>query len=55
MLCLLTGAAAAQSARHIADAKDWKLSDVDLKIADGSAVTVTDSTDVTGLPQVAAK
>jgi len=26
-----------------------------LAIADGSAVTVTDSSDVTGLPQVAAK
>jgi polygalacturonase len=45
----------AQSAGHIADAKDWKLSDMDLKIADGSAVMVTDSTDVTGLPQVAVK
>jgi len=45
----------AQSAGHIADAKDWKMSDMSLAIADGSAVTVTDSSDVTGLPQVAAK
>jgi len=45
----------AQSAGHIADAKDWKMSDMSLAIADGSAVTVTDSSDVMGLPQVAAK
>jgi len=45
----------AQTAGHIADAKDWKMSDMLLAIADGSAVTVTDSSGVTGLPQVAVK
>jgi polygalacturonase len=45
----------AQSAGHIADAKDWKMSDMLLTIADGSTVAVTDSSGITGLPQVAAK
>jgi polygalacturonase len=45
----------ARTAGHIADAKNWKMSDMSLAIADGSAVAVTDSSGVTGLPQVAAK
>ncbi len=45
----------AQTAGHIADAKDWKMSDMSLKIADGGVVAVTDSSDVAGLPQSAGK
>ena len=44
----------AASAGSIADAKDWSFSDDKLTIADGSAVRVTDSTNVTGLPAAAA-
>lgn len=40
----------AASAGSIADAKDWSFADDKLTIADGSAVKVTDSTNVTGLP-----
>jgi polygalacturonase len=40
----------AATAGHIADAKDWKFSDVSLVTTDKSAVAVTDSTNVTGLP-----
>jgi polygalacturonase len=40
----------AETAGHITDAKDWKFSDVSLVIADKSAVAVSDSTNVTGLP-----
>jgi polygalacturonase len=40
----------AASAGTIADAKDWSFSDVKLTIADGSAVKLVDSTNVTGLP-----
>jgi polygalacturonase len=40
----------AASAGTIADAKDWSFADDKLTIADGSAVKVTDSTNVTGLP-----
>ena len=44
----------AASAGSIADAKDWSFADDKLTIADGSAVRVTDSTNVTGLPAAAA-
>jgi len=44
----------AASAGSIADAKDWSFSDDKLTIADGSAVRVTDSSNVTGLPAAAA-
>jgi len=40
----------AASAGTIADAKDWAFSDIKLTTADNSAVKVTDSTNVTGLP-----
>ncbi len=40
----------AASAGSIADAKDWSFADDKLTIADGSAVRVTDSNNVTGLP-----
>jgi len=40
----------AQTAGHIADAKDWKLSDLSLEIADGSSVALTDDVNVAGLP-----
>jgi polygalacturonase len=43
----------AASAGSIADAKDWSFADDKLTIADGSAVKVTDSTNVTGLPTAA--
>lgn len=39
----------AQSAGHIADAKDWIFKELSLQIGDGSKVKVTDSSDVTGL------
>jgi len=41
----------AATAGSIADAKDWTISDIHLAIADGSAVKVTESTNVTGLPE----
>ena len=44
----------AASAGSIADAKDWSFSDDKFTFADGSAVKVTDSTNVTGLPAAAA-
>jgi polygalacturonase len=40
----------AASAGSIADAKDWSFSDDKFTFADGSAVKVTDSSNVTGLP-----
>jgi polygalacturonase len=40
----------AATAGSIADAKDWSFADDKLTIADGSAVKVTDSTNVNGLP-----
>jgi polygalacturonase len=40
----------AASAGTIADAKDWTFSDITLVTKDDSAVKVTDSTNVTGLP-----
>jgi len=40
-----------EHAGYIADAKDWTFADVSLKIADGSTVKLTDSVNVTGLPQ----
>jgi len=40
----------AQTAGHIADAKDWKFSDVSLTIADGSVVALSDASDITGIP-----
>jgi hypothetical protein len=43
----------AASAGSIADVKDWSFADDKLTIADGSAVKVTDSTNVTGLPATA--
>ncbi len=43
----------AQSAGHIADAKDWVFKDLSLVTLDGSAVKLTDSTGVTGLRQEA--
>ena len=44
----------AASAGTIADAKDWSFADDKLTIADGSAMKVTDSSNVTGLPAAAA-
>ena len=41
----------ADTAGHISNAKDWKFSSIALTIADHSAVDLTDSFDVTGLPQ----
>jgi len=38
------------TAGHIADAKDWKFSDVSLLTADKSSVSVSDSMGVIGLP-----
>ncbi|MDR3734084.1 MAG: glycoside hydrolase family 88 protein [Acidobacteriaceae bacterium] len=43
----------AQHAGHIANAKDWTFADVSLKIADGSSVSLQDSTNVTGLSKAA--
>jgi polygalacturonase len=40
----------AATAGSIADARDWTFSDIKLTIADDSAVKVTDSTNVSGLP-----
>ena len=40
----------AQTAGSISNAQNWKFSDVHLQTVDGSAVKVTESTDVTGLP-----
>jgi hypothetical protein len=40
----------AAKAGSIANAKDWTLSDINVAAADGSAVKLTDSADVTGLP-----
>jgi len=40
----------AGTAGHIADAKDWKFTDLSLTTTDHSKVAVTDSTNVTGLP-----
>ena len=40
----------AATAGHIGDAKDWVFKDLSLTTADGSAVQVIDSTNVTGLP-----
>jgi polygalacturonase len=40
----------AATAGSIADAQNWTFSDLKLVIADGSAVKVTESTNVTGLP-----
>ncbi len=45
----------AVDAGTIADAKDWIFSDIKLTTTDGSAVEVTNSTNVTGLPTVAPK
>jgi polygalacturonase len=45
----------AQTAGHIANAKDWKLSDLSLAIADGSSVALTDDVNVTGLSETASK
>ena len=44
----------ATTAGDIANAKDWNFSDIQLTVADGSAVKVTGSTNVTGLPAVVA-
>jgi polygalacturonase len=44
----------ATTAGSIADARDWTFSDIKLTIADGGAVKVTDSANVTGLPTAAA-
>ncbi len=41
----------AAKAGTIADAKDWTLSDIHITAADGSTVKVTDSANVTGLPE----
>jgi hypothetical protein len=40
----------AATAGHIRDAKDWKFSDIAFKIADGTAVELTDDVNVKGLP-----
>ena len=40
----------AATAGSIADARDWTLSDIHIATADGSAVKLTGSTNVTGLP-----
>ena len=39
----------AQTAGHIADAKDWKFQDVTLTIADHSVVALTDDTNISGI------
>ena len=39
----------AQTAGHIADAKDWKFSDITLTTADNSVVALTDDSDITGI------
>ena len=39
----------AETAGHIADAKDWQFSDVHLRTADGSVVAVSDSTGISGI------
>ena len=39
----------AATAGHIADAKDWKFSDVSLSLTDGSMVALSDSQNVTGI------
>ena len=39
----------AATAGHIADAKDWKFSDVVLNITDGSVVALSDSRNITGI------
>ena len=39
----------AQTAGHIADAKDWKFSDVTLTTADGSVVALSGDSDITGI------
>jgi polygalacturonase len=39
----------AQTAGHIDDAKDWKLSNINLKTADNSIVELSDSTNITGI------
>jgi len=44
----------AANAGSIANAQDWVFSDVKLTTTDGSAVKVTNSTNVTGLPAAAA-
>lgn len=41
---------AAQTAGHIADARDWAFSNLSLQIADGTAVSVSDSSGISGLP-----
>ncbi len=43
----------AATAGSIADAKDWTFSDIKLTTTDGSAVKVTDSSNVSGLPAAA--
>ena len=45
----------AQTAGHITNAKDWKLSDLSLSIADGSSVELMQDVNVTGLPGAASK
>jgi polygalacturonase len=40
----------AQTAGHIADAKDWKFSDLTFHIEDGTTPDLIDDTNVTGLP-----
>jgi hypothetical protein len=39
----------AQSAGHISDARDWKFTNVKLTIADGSVVSVSDTSGITGI------
>lgn len=41
----------AQSAGHIAFAKDWTAKDIQLKIADGSSTDTKDSSNIVGLPK----
>jgi len=45
----------AQTAGQISNAKDWTFSDNSLVIADGSAVTLHDSENITGLPEASVK
>lgn len=39
------------SAGHISNARDWTFRDMNLHIADGSSVALTDTANITGLPQ----
>ncbi|MEO6925006.1 MAG: glycosyl hydrolase family 28 protein [Bryocella sp.] len=41
----------AQSAGHISYASNWTMTDMNLKVADGSSVALTGTTNITGLPK----